>query len=332
VRTVLVALATLFAACSLPASAQLAHSQPEWYLPTGDGCDLFVQEFGQGPETIVILHGGWGAEHSYLFNAFKGFDERYHVVFYDQRGSLLSPCPVDKISVQKHVDDLELLRKTLGLERMNLVAHSMGTFLAMTYQQQHSEHVKGLVLMGSLPARTPKTDTEKQWHQEQESGIQKIANDIPAIEPELHKLGLDIKDAKTWTPQQHSLAWHISFANANIYHLDRWKQVRGGAAFYNGEAGQAAAKTMPTEWDFTPALAVRACSTWVIDGDHDYVTDPAGKMFHAATADIPGVHVVVLKDAAHLSWIDAPNDFHNELQTALQSATQCVDRQKKLQH
>ena len=133
------------------ATAQLQHAQPEWYLPVGDGCKLFVQEFGQGPETIVMLHGGWGAEHSYLLDSMKGFDEHYHLVFYDQRGSRLSPCPADKISVQAHVDDLEKLRIALGFDRLNLVAHSMGTFLAMDFLQQHPDRVKGLVLMGSLP-------------------------------------------------------------------------------------------------------------------------------------------------------------------------------------
>lgn len=35
----------------------LAHEQPEWYLWC-DGCILFVQEYGKGSETVVVLHGG----------------------------------------------------------------------------------------------------------------------------------------------------------------------------------------------------------------------------------------------------------------------------------
>lgn len=307
-------------ACSVPALAQLAHAQPEWYLPTGDGCSIFVQEFGQGKETIVVLHGGWGAEHGYLLDVFKGFDEQYHLVFYDQRGSLLSPCPAEKISVQKHVDDLERLRAALGLTRINIVAHSMGTFLALEYQQQHPEHVKGLVLMGSLPARTPKTDAEKQLLQEQQNETHRFM-ERSEIEGEVHRQGLD-KDEKALTPKQETAVWRIRFAGVNIYHVDRWEQVKGGRAFYNGDAGQAAGKTMPREWDFTEALRSRRCPTWVIDGDHDYV-DPAGRSFQAATANIAGVRVVVLKNAGHISWIDAPNDFAKVFRHALESTTQC---------
>lgn len=307
-------------ACSQSVFAQWKDAEPEWYLPTGDGCSLFVQEFGHGPETIVVLHGGWGAEHSYLLDPFKGLEEKYHLVFYDQRGSLLSPCPAEKITVQKHVDDLERLRAALGLEKLNLVGHSMGTFLAMDYLQQHPDRVKGLVLVGALPPRTPKTDAEKQLLQQQQNASQQFMS-RPEIAAELHQLGLD-KDEKNLTPKQSTNAWHVRFAGVNIFHVDRWREVRGGRAFYNADAGQAAANTMPHEWDFTAAIAARHCSTRVINGDHDFA-DPAARSWREATTGIPNVQIVVLKGAGHVSWIDAPDEFAKSLGNALESTTQC---------
>lgn len=45
---------------------QLAHAEPDWYLPVGDGCRLFVQELGRGRDTAVRLaiieragHAAW---------------------------------------------------------------------------------------------------------------------------------------------------------------------------------------------------------------------------------------------------------------------------------
>lgn len=309
--------ALLFCAFSTSlATAQLNYAQPEWYLPVGDGCKLFVQEFGRGPETIVMLHGGWGAEHSYLLDPMKGFDEHYHLVFYDQRGSLLSPCPVDKVSVQAHIDDLEKLRIALGLDHLNLVAHSMGTFLAMDYLQQHPGHVKGLVLVGSLPP-VSKGDAMSAGQNSAAALMNR-----PEVKTELARLQLDPHNGQPWTPQKDSLAWHISFASVNLYHLDRWRQLRGGGAYYNEKAGPVAAKTMPQDWDFTTAIAARTCPTWVIDGDHDYV-DASGKSFHEATAALPRVHIVALKDAEHVSWIDNPEDFSKSLSEALHNATTC---------
>jgi hypothetical protein len=63
----------------------------DWFLSTGDwhkDPQLCVREFGYGSETIVMLHGGWGAEHSGLVEAVKDLEQYYRFVFYDQRGSL----------------------------------------------------------------------------------------------------------------------------------------------------------------------------------------------------------------------------------------------------
>jgi pimeloyl-ACP methyl ester carboxylesterase len=184
------------------ALAQLAYSEPEWYLPTGDGCRLFVQEFGHGEEPIIVLHGGWGAEHSYLLDAFNELDRHYHLVFYDQRGSLRSPCPAPQISIEKHVEDLERLRTTLGLDRINIVAHSMGTFLAMDYLKHYPTRVKGMVLLGAIPPRTPRTDLERTlWQQQEDAG--KSFMDRPEVSAELRRNGLD-KDKSKLSPKEET--------------------------------------------------------------------------------------------------------------------------------
>ncbi len=43
----------------------------------------------------------------------KGLTDKYHFIFYDQRGSLRSPVPDSLISYENHIEDLELLRKEL---------------------------------------------------------------------------------------------------------------------------------------------------------------------------------------------------------------------------
>lgn len=58
----------------------------DWYLETSDGTDLYVVEFGAAAapgDTVVVLHGGWGAEHSYLRSAVEPLANQYHFVLYD---------------------------------------------------------------------------------------------------------------------------------------------------------------------------------------------------------------------------------------------------------
>jgi len=304
---------------SCSAHAQLTNRQPAWYLPVSEDCRLFVQEFGGGQETIVVVHGGWGAEHSYLLDAFKGVDLRYRLVFYDQRGSLLSPCPTSSISVDKHVEDLERLRKALGLERLNIVAHSMGTFLAMSYLQQHLERVKGLVLLGAVAPKTPTTDEEKAFAKEREQAARQFL-DRPEIAAEQER---EIpKDKGPRSPKEETNFWRIKFAGVNIYHVERWREVEGGRAFYNADAGNAAAKTMPTPFDFTPALKAHQCPIWVMDGDHDFL-DMGAVKFQRETAAIATVHFSILQDAGHSAWIDAPEQFQDLLLRAIDNTIKC---------
>lgn len=122
----------------------------DWYFITEDeAAQIYVYEVGKG-DTFVVLHGGFGAQHGYLLDAVKGLETKYRFVFYDQRGSLLSPAKPENITIQKHIQDLETLRKALGLEKINLLAHSMGTLLAMHCVRKFPERAGKIVLVGAV--------------------------------------------------------------------------------------------------------------------------------------------------------------------------------------
>ena len=132
--------------------AQQAHGE-EYYLPLdGRRVMLFVTEYGQGDDPVVVLHGGWGAEHSYLLGLLQPHLSTCRFIVYDQRGSLRSPADSAGITVARHVADLEELRRDLGLSSMRILAHSMGTFLAMSYLREYPDRVRDLILLAAIPA------------------------------------------------------------------------------------------------------------------------------------------------------------------------------------
>src|SRR5690606_14264497 len=147
--------AILFAVAIVPASAsaQQLVDREEWYLWTDDGARLYVTEFGRAAaagDTVIVLHGGWGAEHSYLLSALAPLGDRYRFVLYDQRGSLRSPAPDSTIAYERMVADLDALREEIGLGRVTLLGHSMGTVLASFYLAEHPDRVHGLVFTGPV--------------------------------------------------------------------------------------------------------------------------------------------------------------------------------------
>ncbi|NLN18839.1 MAG: alpha/beta hydrolase [Firmicutes bacterium] len=296
----------------------LAYERPEWYLNTPDTCRLFVQEYGIGDEYVVVLHGGWGGEHSYLLDAFEGVEEHFVLVFYDQRGSLRSPCPSELISVDKHVQDLECLREQLGVDRLNIVAHSMGTILAMMYLDRYPERVKGLVFISPSAPRSPFEKWELELLERHEQAKQAFF-ERQEIDLEIKRQGLD-REWDELSDKEKTNAWRIRFAGSNLYHVEHWPQLKGGQIFFSQEAAEAALRSMPRQYDFTSALARHPWPIHIIEGDHDF-----GPVYVEYTrqwvSKIGNARLTVIRNAGHNPWIDSPDEFTTALIEALLNTT-----------
>jgi proline iminopeptidase len=119
-------------------------------LPTVElaGYRFHAETFGD-PErpVLIVLHGGPGADYRYLL-PLKALADDYRVVFYDQRGTGLSPrVPADGITVDSFVADLDAFVDHFGRGRpVHLVGHSWGAMLASAYAGAHPRKVDRMVL------------------------------------------------------------------------------------------------------------------------------------------------------------------------------------------
>jgi pimeloyl-ACP methyl ester carboxylesterase len=195
----------------------------------------------------------------------------------------------------------------------------MGTLLAMAYVQRYPERVRGVVLTGAVPPRAP-TAADSARDAADAAAAQAFRT-RPAVQAELRRAGLD-GDPAVLAPKQQTEAWRIRFAATNLHHVERWRALKGGQVFYNARAGRAAGQTVPRDYDYTPALLGHACSVTVIIGDHDFV-DWGGVRHQAWTRGAPNATVVVLRDAGHNAWLDAPDPFRDALEAALARSAQC---------
>src|SRR5882672_7428202 len=91
-----------------------------------NGTSLYFKIIGTG-EPIVIVHGGPAMNYSYFIPHLNKLAKTYKVVFYDQRASGKSAVSSpDSISLKFFADDLEAIRKELGVEKLTLLGHSWG--------------------------------------------------------------------------------------------------------------------------------------------------------------------------------------------------------------
>lgn len=118
-------------------------------------------QLGGSPDglAVMFLHGGPGAGCSP--HDFRYFNpKKFHIVLHDQRGCGRSR-PYGELrgnDTQRLVEDIEKLRRHLGLGKVLLFGGSWGSTLALAYAETYPKNVAGMILRGVFTARRQEID------------------------------------------------------------------------------------------------------------------------------------------------------------------------------
>ena len=131
------------------------------WLSVGDGHEIYYEESGNPTgKPCLFVHGGPGGGASPAARQF--FDpDKYRIVLFDQRGCGRSKphASIEANTTWHLIDDIELIRETLGIDRWLVFGGSCGSTLSLAYAQSHPERVTELVLRGIFLLRAQ----ELQW-------------------------------------------------------------------------------------------------------------------------------------------------------------------------
>jgi proline iminopeptidase len=146
----LVALFTLFYVLTIGNYSVAETVAQDLSIPhiTIDGVTYHAETFGDPANPVVIvLHGGPGSDYRSLLSL-QALSDRYFLVFFDQRGTGLSPrVNPEEITIASAITDLDSIVDYYGKGRkVNLVGHSWGAMLASAYLGQYPEKVDHAVL------------------------------------------------------------------------------------------------------------------------------------------------------------------------------------------
>ena len=130
-------------------------------LDVGDGHQVYVEQSGnpQG-RAVIVFHGGPGGGCSPAMRRY--FDPAtYRIILFDQRGCGRSKphASVEANTTWHLIDDIELIRQTLGIERWIVFGGSWGATLALVYGITHPDRCAHLVLRGVFTM----TQAELDW-------------------------------------------------------------------------------------------------------------------------------------------------------------------------
>ena len=263
-----------------------------------DGTEIGYRVLGGGPP-LVCLPGGPGRATGYLGDL-GGLGKSRQLVLVDPRGVGLSADPADPVTFRadRLVDDVEALRVHLGLDRMDLLAHSAGAVLATLYAAAHPGHLSALILV------TP--------------GLAAVGAD--GSEEEL-RAALARRAAEPWYPAALAAMEEIlagsrsmeAFRASRPFYYGRWDEVaRANATAGVSQRHQAAREGFFAGIDFDvpatrAALTKLTAPVLLYAGEMDPLVPPAAvreaaPLFNDAT-------VVVQPGAAHFPWVDDPAAF-----------------------
>lgn len=119
-------------------------------LKVSDLHEIHVEECGNPKgKPVVFVHGGPGGGtepwHRQFFNP-----QAYRIVLFDQRGCGRSTphAELRDNTTWDLVADMEVIRKTLGIDRWVVFGGSWGSTLALAYAETHPDRTRALVLRG----------------------------------------------------------------------------------------------------------------------------------------------------------------------------------------
>lgn len=107
------------------------------------GYKFHIQTYGDSRlPPVVVVHGGPGGDSKYLY-PIRELAKNYFLIFYDQRGTGLSPrVGKEGLTLDSSLDDLDAVVSHFGGEgKVKLIGHSWGAMLVIAYLGRRPEKI-----------------------------------------------------------------------------------------------------------------------------------------------------------------------------------------------
>jgi pimeloyl-ACP methyl ester carboxylesterase len=257
---------------------------------------------------LVMVHGGPGVP-DYLAPVARIVDDLSLVHRYDQRGTGGSPWEGEH-TIARHVQDLTSLLDAWGHDRVVLTGHSFGTDIASYFLLAHPERVAGLIYIAG-PFLFSWREADLAAQRARRSGEQQAR----LVELNAVASRTDAEEIEYLT-----LSWftdHADRARARDWALAAAGTLRPVNYPMNTQLN-AAKKTDPLESRVDELREVLPAGAVIIGGAGD--TRPAAALRRLGAR--LNCEVIIIPNAGHHPWLEAPGQFAAALRAAARRQTQ----------
>ncbi len=281
------------------------------FFTSYDGTALAYRTVGDGPP-LLCLPGGPGRAAEYLGDL-GGLAATRTLILPDTRGSGASATPADPTTyrVDRLVDDVEALRRHLGLDRLDLLGHSAGGSLALLYAAAHPDRLTGLALVTpSFAAVGLASDTGAEeviatraaepWHAGAVAAYRRVKSARSFAEAAPHRLAFEPLMYGRWD----------AAARAHAAADPAQRSLPVSEHYYAGYT--------PETERLRARLGALTCPVLLLAGELDLW--PTAASAAAAASLFPDVTLAVQPGAGHYPWLDDPAAFTTTVETFLRGS------------
>jgi L-proline amide hydrolase len=263
-----------------------------WYRIVGEG-----EEPGKLP--LLCLHGGPGACHDYLESLDAMVDTGRRVIYYDQLGCGNSAIPESKPemwTVPLFVEEVNVVRRALGLERIHLLGQSWGGMLAMEYMFTQPTGVASVTIASSPSSMI-------QWVEE----ANKLRQELP---PEVEAALQQHEAAGTTDSPEYQEAMNVFYARhvcrviPNPEYVQRsFTKLGANPEVYMTMNGPSEFHVVGTlkHWDVRHRLPEINAPTLVTSGRYDEATPIIAE---TVKNGVRGAEWVLFEESSHMAHVE----------------------------
>lgn len=278
-----------------------------------DGGKVWYRIIGEGPGIpIFLLHGGPGVP-SYYLKPLEALSENRPVIFYDQLGCGKSDRITDTaiMTVDHFVNELEVVKQTLGLTDFYLYGQSWGTMLGTDYYLKFPKGIKALILSSpaiSIPLWLKDADTL-----------------IATLPDSIQKDILINEQNKTFASPAYQKAITIYYQHFLARKLpwsadidSAFSQIGQNVYEYMGGPSEFTMIGPLKDYDRSNRLPEIKVPTLFITGEFDEARPSTVKYYQSL---VPGAKFALIENAGHMTMQDNPqqnikviNDFLDQIE------------------
>jgi proline iminopeptidase len=283
--------------------------------------DIQLHHFsaGQG-KAVLVVHGGPGSPYSQPWAGLAPLTGSYQFHYYDQRGCGRSTRPIDTFASGNYYENMMTLDKTLGLgaqladierirrilgeDKLILVGHSFGGFLAALYAAEFPEHVEALILIAPADLLVmPQADgglfeaVRKRLPEAMQADYAAYLNDYLDFQNLFARSEAELVDVNQGFAKYYGVA--MGGNSSSISEIPQQGKAGGWMV-------PALYMSMGTRHDYRAALKQVSAPVLIIHGADDLQPEAASQAYADA---FPNARFQVIPHATHFPFEEQPGEF-----------------------